>query len=165
MSYHKNTKGFGEFERMIREEFLDSILSVIRPDIEDTNLIPEIEEDDYINEALINKIDEMNNQFKKGLKRLIANLIKNESIMNDILSLVYSPRFAQAPLLNNPSLEIRPISDETKEKIATSKDENEETQIINKKEIEAALDRELSNTEIDEIQYDSHQSTLTEEGF
>ena len=56
-----------------------------------------------INEALINKIDEMSNQLK-GLKEINSNLVKNESIMNDILSLVYSPKFAQAPLLNNPTL-------------------------------------------------------------
>ena len=121
-------------------------------------------EDDYINEALINKIDEMSNQLK-GLKEINSNLVKNESIMNDILSLVYSPKFAQAPLLNNPTLKIRSISEDTEEKIATSKEENEEVQLLNKEEIEAALDRELSNTEIDEIQYDSHQNTLIEEGF
>lgn len=162
----QNTKGFGEFERMVREEFLDSILSVIRPDIEDTNLIPDTEEDDYINEALINKIDEMSNQLK-GLKEINSNLVKNESIMNDILSLVYSPKFAQAPLLNNPTLKIRPISEDTEEKIATSKEENEETQLLNKEEIEAALDRELSNTEIDEIQYTDlvDQNNLVEEAF
>ena len=160
----QNTKGFGEFERMIREDFLDSILSVIRPDIEDMNLIPETEEDDYINEALINKIDDMNNQLK-GLKEINSNLVKNESVMNDILSLVYSPRFSQAPSLKNPGLEIRSVSEETKEDIVAAKEEHEETQILNKEEIEAALDRELSNIEVDEIQYESHKSTLAEEGF
>ena len=160
----QNTKGFGEFERMIREDFLDSILSVIRPDIEDMNLIPETEEDDYINEALINKIDDMNNQLK-GLKEINSNLVKNESVMNDILSLVYSPRFSQAPSLKNPGLEIRSVSEETQEDIVAAKEEHEETQILNKEEIEAALDRELSNIEVDEIQYKSHKNTLVEEGF
>ena len=160
----QNTKGFGEFERMIREDFLDSILSVIRPDIEDMNLIPETEEDDYINEALINKIDDMNNQLK-GLKEINSNLVKNESVMNDILSLVYSPRFSQAPLSNSPSLETRSVSEETQEDIVAAKEEHEETQILNKEEIEAALDRELSNIEVDEIQYKSHKNTLVEEGF
>ena len=160
----QNTKGFGEFERMIREDFLDSILSVIRPDIEDMNLIPETEEDDYINEALINKIDDMNNQLK-GLKEINSNLVKNESVMNDILSLVYSPRFSQAPLSNSPSLETRSVSEETQEDIVAAKEEHEETQILNKEEIEAALDRELSNIEVDEIQYKSHKNTLAEEGF
>lgn len=160
----QNTKGFGEFERMIREDFLDSILSVIRPDIEDMNLIPETEEDDYINEALINKIDDMNNQLK-GLKEINSNLVKNESVMNDILSLVYSPRFSQAPSLKNPGLEIRSVSEETQEDIVAAKEEHEETQILNKEKIEAALDRELSNIEEDEIQYESHKSTLVEEGF
>ena len=160
----QNTKGFGEFERMIREDFLDSILSVIRPDIEDMNLIPETEEDDYINEALINKIDDMNNQLK-GLKEINSNLVKNESVMNDILSLVYSPRFSQAPSLKNPGLEIRSVSEETQEDIVAAKEEHEETQILNKEEIEAALDRELSNIEVDDIQYEAHKSTLVEEGF
>ena len=160
----QNTKGFGEFERMIREDFLDSILSVIRPDIEDMNLIPETEEDDYINEALINKIDDMNNQLK-GLKEINSNLVKNESVMNDILSLVYSPRFSQAPVLNNSSFETKSAPIDLKEDLDISQEQHEEIQNLNKEEVEVALDKELTSIEVDEIHYEAHKKTLKEEGF
>ena len=142
----QNTKGFSEFERMIREDFLDSILSVIRPDIEDMSSIPEVEEDDYINEALINKIDDMNNQLK-GLKEINSNLVKNESVMNDILSLVYSPRFSQAPPLNDPTFAIKPKSGDAPINI----EDVEPDQIVGDYEYEEGYEDNLHHQESDNI--------------
>ena len=97
-SIRDSTAGFENFENFVKHDFLDSILNVIRPDIEDTIEEAKIhseniaeESGDIFNEILLNKVDEMSNQLK-GLQEINNILSNNESIMKDILSLVYSPR-------------------------------------------------------------------------
>lgn len=97
-SIREATNGFGSLEQFVREDFLDSILLVIRPDIEEaaeeTRLQAEtkVEEDgDLLNDVLINKLDDMSNELK-NLKEINTSLSKNKDTLDNILSLVYSPR-------------------------------------------------------------------------
>ncbi len=95
-SIRDSTSGFANFENFIKHDFLDSILNVIRPDIEDTIEEAKIQSEnlaeesgDVFNEILLNKVDEMSNQLK-SLQEINNTLSNNESTMKDILSLVYS---------------------------------------------------------------------------
>jgi len=97
-SIRDSTSGFINFENFIKHDFLDSILNVIRPDIDDSIEEAKIQSEnlaeesgDIFNEVLLNKVDEMANQLK-GLQEINNTLSNNESTMKDILSLVYSPR-------------------------------------------------------------------------
>ena len=97
-SIRDSTTGFINFENFIKHDFLDSILNVIRPDIDDSIEEAKIQSEnlaeesgDIFNEVLLNKVDEMANQLK-GLQEINNTLSNNESTMKDILSLVYSPR-------------------------------------------------------------------------
>ena len=96
LAAHNN--GLENSSQFVREEFLDSILSVIRPDIEesieDAKLQSETkaeEDGDLFNEVLVNKLDDMSNKLK-NLKEINTVLSKHENTLENILSLVYSPR-------------------------------------------------------------------------
>ena len=141
------TQGFRNLEKMINEEFLDSILSNIRPDIEDDKSIQAAEDtDDIISEALINKIDDMSNQLKQ-LKEININL-------DNILSLVYSPRSPETPafeLLSSRASSSNQIDDE---KEASYQDEQRViayNQMIEQEDItNSALNEELSDSMLEE---------------
>ena len=97
-SIREATNGFGSLEQFVREDFLDSILLVIRPDIEEAaeesrlQAETKAEEDgDLLNDVLINKLDDMSNELK-NLKEINTSLSKNKDTLDNILSLVYSPR-------------------------------------------------------------------------
>lgn len=94
----ESTSGFNNFENFVNHDFLDSILSVIRPDIEDSIEEAKIQSEnlaeesgDVFNEMLLNKVDTMSNQLK-NLQEINNTLSNNEATLKDILSLVYSPR-------------------------------------------------------------------------
>lgn len=94
----ESTSGFNNFENFVNHDFLDSILSVIRPDIEDSIEEAKIQSEnlaeesgDVFNEMLLNKVETMSNQLK-NLQEINNTLSNNEATLKDILSLVYSPR-------------------------------------------------------------------------
>jgi hypothetical protein len=94
----ESTGGFNNFENFVNHDFLDSILSIIRPDIEDSIEEAKIQSEnlaeesgDIFNEMLLNKVDSMSNQLK-NLQEINNTLSNNEATLKDILSLVYSPR-------------------------------------------------------------------------
>ena len=146
------TNGFGSLEQFVREDFLDSILSVIRPDIEesieDARLQSETaseEDGDLFNEVLVNKIDDMSNQLR-SLKEINAVLSKQDNTLENILSLVYSPR---------PSMERQWSFDNE------SRKDIQDNEILSSEQVEKSLAIELEES-LDDIDSELYQSSRSE---
>ena len=151
-SIREATNGFGSLEQFVREDFLDSILSVIRPDIEesieDARLQSETaseEDGDLFNEVLVNKIDDMSNQLR-SLKEINAVLSKQDNTLENILSLVYSPR---------PSMERQWSFDNE------SRKDIQYEEVLTSEEVEKSLAIELEES-LDDIDSELYQSSRSE---
>tara|TARA_B110000879_G_scaffold43180_1_gene60912 strand:- start:1234 stop:2538 length:1305 start_codon:yes stop_codon:yes gene_type:complete len=151
-SIREATNGFGSLEQFVREDFLDSILSVIRPDIEesieDARLQSETaseEDGDLFNEVLVNKIDDMSNQLR-SLKEINAVLSKQDNTLENILSLVYSPR---------PSMERQWSFDNE------SRKDIQDNEILSSEQVEKSLAIELEES-LDDIDSELYQSSRSE---
>ena len=97
----ERTNGFVHLEQYVKGEFLNSILSVVRPDIEDAveeallQVETKAEEDnDVFNEILINKIDDLDKKLKRleGLESITSSVLKSEEKLADIQSLIYTEK-------------------------------------------------------------------------
>jgi hypothetical protein len=151
-SIREKTNGFNNLEQFVREEFLDSILSVIRPDIEesieDAKLQSETkaeEDGDLFNEVLVNKLDDMSNQLR-SLKEINAVLSKQDNTLENILSLVYSPR---------PSMERQWSFDNE------SRKDIQDDEILSSEQVEKSLAIELEES-LDDIDSELYQSSRSE---
>ena len=97
----ERTNGFDHLEQYVKGEFLNSILSVVRPDIEDAveeallQAETKTEEDnDVFNEILINKIDDLDKKLKRleGLESITSSVLKSEEKLADIQSFIYTEK-------------------------------------------------------------------------
>jgi len=114
-SIRASTKNFNYLKDHLQNEFLDSILGVIRPDIEEEmdELNQKIQakdskDKDTLEKILENKVDKVSNQIKElnDLKNINNSLSDNQVSIREILSVVIELRESNKTLTqtNNPKI-------------------------------------------------------------
>ena len=84
-SIRETTSGFSELEKFISINYFDSIVEVIRPDIEENRFLEQSIDEDIQEAILINKIDEMSKQLN-DLNEIKLVISQNQKISDDISS-------------------------------------------------------------------------------
>jgi hypothetical protein len=116
-SIRDTTSGFSELEKFISINFFDSIIEIVRPDIEENRFTNHSVDKDIQEAILMDKIDEMSSQLNE-LNEIKLVVSQNQKISDDIKSNFKTIRSDLIDEIKNLNINLEPInpSDELESK-------------------------------------------------